>query len=167
VSAVLAGPYGHPLHPILVTLPIGAWVSSLVFDIASRIVGDPGFLTKGSLWLIVIGLLGALGAATIGFLDLMAIPPGTPAFRTGVTHMALNLTVTVAYAVNLVWRHADYGTPGPVGIGQLVLSVVSLAGLATAGYLGGRLVFRDGVRVVDEATQAAAFERISRPDRHP
>ncbi|MGW0424100.1 hypothetical protein [Streptomyces sp. NPDC003015] len=35
VSAALAGPYGHPFHPILVTVPIGAWVASLVFDIAS------------------------------------------------------------------------------------------------------------------------------------
>ncbi len=34
---VLAGPYGHPFHPILVTVPIGAWVASLVFDVASRI----------------------------------------------------------------------------------------------------------------------------------
>jgi uncharacterized membrane protein len=30
VSAALAGPYGHPFHPILVTVPIGAWVASLV-----------------------------------------------------------------------------------------------------------------------------------------
>lgn len=41
VSAALAGPYGHPFHPILVTVPIGAWVASLVFDIASHLVG-PG-----------------------------------------------------------------------------------------------------------------------------
>jgi len=26
---VLAGPYGHPFHPILVTVPIGAWIASL------------------------------------------------------------------------------------------------------------------------------------------
>ena len=30
VSATLAGPYGHPFHPILVTVPIGAWAASLV-----------------------------------------------------------------------------------------------------------------------------------------
>jgi uncharacterized membrane protein len=35
VSAALAGPYGHPFLPILVTVPIGAWVASLAFDIAS------------------------------------------------------------------------------------------------------------------------------------
>jgi hypothetical protein len=29
VSALLAGPYGHPSHPMLVTAPIGAWVASL------------------------------------------------------------------------------------------------------------------------------------------
>jgi hypothetical protein len=32
---VLAGPYGHPFHPILVTVPIGAWVASVVFDIVA------------------------------------------------------------------------------------------------------------------------------------
>ena len=37
---VAAGPYGHPFHPILVTVPIGAWVCSLVFDVASRVKGD-------------------------------------------------------------------------------------------------------------------------------
>ena len=52
VSAALAGPYGHPLHPLLVTVPIGAWVASLVFDVASHLVADPGFLARGSLWLI-------------------------------------------------------------------------------------------------------------------
>lgn len=46
VSAALAGPYGHPFHPILVTVPIGAWVASLVFDIGSRIVGNPAFLAR-------------------------------------------------------------------------------------------------------------------------
>lgn len=34
------GPYGHPFHPILVTVPIGAWVCSLVLDVASRATDD-------------------------------------------------------------------------------------------------------------------------------
>ncbi len=159
VSAVLAGPYGHPFHPILVTVPIGAWVSGLVFDIASRFVGDPGFLTKGSEWLIAIGVLGALAAALIGFLDLFAIPNGTPAFRTALVHMTLNLTVTAAYVVNFLWRQGDYDSPGSVQIGQLILSAASLAALAVSGYLGGKLAYRFGVRVADESTQAEGFSR--------
>ena len=154
VSAVLAGPYGHPFHPILVTVPIGAWVASLVFDIGSRVVDDPAFLAKGSQWLIGIGVIGALAAALVGFLDLFAIPTGTPAFRTALVHMSLNLAITVGYAVNFLWRS---GEDGPVPVGPLVLSVVCLAALGVSGYLGGKLAYHYGVRVADESTQAAGF----------
>jgi uncharacterized membrane protein len=156
VSALLAGPHGHPFHPILVTVPIGAWVASLVFDIASRVVGDPGFLTKGSLWLIAIGVLGGLAAGLVGFLDLFAIPTGTRAFRTGLVHMGLNLVIIAAYVGNFLWRRGELG--GSVALGPLVLSAVSLAVLAFSGYLGGKLAFRYGVRVVEESTQAEGFQ---------
>src|SRR3954447_17460642 len=84
---VLAGRYGHPLHPALVAVPIGAWIASFVFDVASHLVDEPGFLTQGSRWLIGIGVLGALAAAMVGFLDLFAIPTGTKVFRIGLLHM--------------------------------------------------------------------------------
>ena len=157
VSAALAGPYGHPFHPILVTVPIGAWVSSLVFDVASRFADDPGFLTQGSTWLIGVGVLGAVAAASVGFLDLFAIPTGSRAYRTALVHMTLNLLVTAAYAVGFFWRHSAPADGRSVSIGQLALSAVSLAALAVSGTLGGRLAYRFGVRVADEATQAEGF----------
>jgi uncharacterized membrane protein len=153
----LAGPYGHPIHPILVTVPIGAWVCGLVFDIASHVVDQPGFLTQGAEWLIAIGILGALAAALVGFLDLFVIPAGTAAFRTGLLHMSLNLAVTAAYAGNFFWRHGDYTHGHPVAGGQLALSAVSLAVLGVSGFLGGKLAYRYGVRVADEQTQAEGF----------
>jgi uncharacterized membrane protein len=158
VSAVLAGPYGHPLHPILVTVPIGAWVASLVFDLASHLVADPGFLARGSLWLIGLGVVGALAAALVGFLDLLAIPTGTPVFRTGLVHAGLNLVVTTGYLVGFLWRRtSDLSTS--VGWGPLALSAACLAVLAVSGYLGGMLAYRYGVRVADEATQATGYRR--------
>ncbi|MGW7005516.1 DUF2231 domain-containing protein [Streptomyces sp. NPDC054933] len=87
VSAALAGPYGHPFHPLLVTVPIGAWVGSLAFDIASHLVRDPVFLARGAMWLIALGVIGALAAAMVGFLNRFAIPPGTRAFRVGLVHV--------------------------------------------------------------------------------
>ena len=72
ISATMAGPYGHPFHPILVTIPIGAWAASLVFDITSHLVSAPAFLTAGSTWLIGIGVVGAVAAALVGLLDLLA-----------------------------------------------------------------------------------------------
>jgi uncharacterized membrane protein len=155
---VLAGPYGHPIHPALVAVPIGAWIASAVFDVASHLVEDPAFLTQGSRWLVGIGVLGALAAAMAGFLDLVAIPTGTTAFRTALVHMTLNLTVTAAYAANLAIRAGQDGTT-PVRWGPLALSLASLVVLAVSGYLGGKLAYRYGVRVAGETTQAEGFRR--------
>ncbi|WP_199737077.1 MULTISPECIES: DUF2231 domain-containing protein [Micromonospora] len=155
----LAGRYGHPLHPALVAVPIGAWIASFVFDIASHLVPDPGFLAQGSRWLIALGVLGALAAAMFGFLDLFAIPTGTKTFRTGLLHMSINLGVTVLYAVGFIIR----GGPAaePVDWPPLALSAVALAGLGVAGYLGGELAYHYGVRVADEATQAVGYTRTT------
>ena len=155
---VLAGPYGHPFHPILVTIPIGGWIASLVFDIASRAsdAGSPG-LVMASHWLILIGVGGAALAAVFGLLDLLAIPTGTKAFRTGITHMVLNVVVLAAFVANFLWRHGDYETMSKVSVGQIALSVVSLAALGVSGWLGGQLAYRYGVRVAREEDQREAF----------
>jgi uncharacterized membrane protein len=156
VSA-LAGPYGHPLHPILVTVPIGAWVAGFGFDLASHVADEADVFAKGAYWLIALGVLAALAAAMVGFLDLLAIPTGTRAFRTGLIHMAINVTVVVLFAISWVVRRSDIDAPEATSWGLIALSVVALGLLALAGWLGGRLTFRYGVRVADEATQAAGY----------
>jgi uncharacterized membrane protein len=154
---VLAGRYGHPLHPALVAVPIGAWIASFVFDVASHLVHDGRFLAQGSRWLIAIGVVGAVVAALVGFLDLLAIPTGTRVFRIGLVHMSLNLTVTVLYVIGFFIRGG--AGAGSVGWGPLVLSAVALATLGVSGYLGGELAYRYGVRVADETTQAHGYEQ--------
>ncbi|GAA1162069.1 hypothetical protein GCM10009630_70450 [Kribbella jejuensis] len=158
VSAMLTGPYGHPFHPVLVTIPIGAWVASFVFDIGSRAAPDASYLVRSSTWLIVIGIAGALVAASVGLLDFFTLPSGTPAFRTGLIHLSLNVAITVAYAGNVLWRG---GEADQVGIGPILLSGVSLVALLVSGYLGGKLAFRYGVRVAEEHDQAEGFEPSS------
>ncbi|MEV0428434.1 DUF2231 domain-containing protein [Micromonospora sp. NPDC050495] len=153
----LAGRYGHPLHPALVAVPIGAWVASFAFDLATRFVPGSPDLADGARWLIGLGVVGALAAALVGFLDLFAIPTGTRAFRTALAHMAINLAVTGGYAVNFALRDG-----GPPGAGPLALSAVGLAGLAVGGYLGGELAYRYGVRVADERTQAQGYHHAEK-----
>jgi uncharacterized membrane protein len=164
VSPLLVGPYGHPFHPILVTVPLGAWTCSLVFDIASHVSSDAA-LVEGARWLIAIGVLGALAAAMIGFLDFTTIPSGTAAHRTALLHMTLNLVVTAAFAGGFAWRLGAVGDATPWG--QVALSVASLAVLAVAGALGGRLAYHYGVRVADERTQLTGFEHASGPGVAP
>lgn len=154
----LAGPYGHPFHPILVTIPIGAWVASFIFDVATRLTdGGSQGLVMASHWLILIGIAGAGAAAVFGLMDLLAIPRGTAAFRTGITHLVLNDIVVVAFLVNFFWRHGDYDELTQVSGGQLALSAVALAVLVVSGWLGGRLAYRFGVRVAREEDQRDGF----------
>ena len=154
----LAGPYGHPFHPILVTVPIGAWVASFVFDLASCLSDEPTVFAKGAFWLIGLGLLGAAAAALVGFLDLFAIPTGTRAFRTGLLHMSLNLIVVALYIGAFLLRRGRLEQPGGVQTGLIVLSAVALGLLTVSGWLGGQLAYRYGVRVADETAQVEAYQ---------
>ena len=151
----LAGPYGHPFHPILVTIPIGTWVASLVFDIIGYASADPTPWTLGAQVLILIGVIGAVLAAIFGLIDFTGIASGTPAKRTGLTHLALNLTAVVLFLVNFIVRAAsDHQQVNTVGF---VLTIIGLIGVAISGWLGGKLAYHYGVRVAAEDTQAEGF----------
>ncbi|HEU5083105.1 MAG TPA: DUF2231 domain-containing protein [Acidimicrobiales bacterium] len=152
---VAAGPHGHPFHPVLVTVPIGAWVASLVFDLVSRSADDPEVFATGAYWLLGIGVLGAAVAAVFGLLDLLSVPAGTKARRTGQLHLVLNLAVTAAFLVSFALRRGD--TADEVSAGLIALSIVALAVLGASGWLGGKLTYRYGVRVVEEDLQADGF----------
>ena len=157
-SSPLAGPYGHPFHPIAVTLPVGAFVSSLVFDVLTltRAHGLP-YLVDGAYWLIGVGLVGALIAAVFGLMDLRIIPRRTRAFRTAVTHVALNALVLSLFFVGFLWRAGDHLELEKTRWGQLALSSVAVLLLVVSAWLGGMLVYRFGVRVADEQTRADGF----------
>ncbi|MFL6173143.1 MAG: DUF2231 domain-containing protein [Marmoricola sp.] len=153
----LAGPYGHPFHPILVTVPIGAWIASVVFDIvaASASGQREQSFAEGASWLIGIGIVGALLAAAFGLLDLLAIPRGTRAFKTGVTHLVINDVVVILFVVDFFVRRAQ--DHDHFSTGAFVLSLVSVALLGVSGWLGGMLAYRYGVRVADEDTQREGY----------
>ncbi|MFJ6654294.1 DUF2231 domain-containing protein [Microbacterium sp. NPDC091313] len=153
----LAGPYGHPFHPVAVTIPIGAWTASLVFDVLALLAEDAAPWVVGARALIVVGLVGAVVAATLGFLDLSRLTAGTPARRTAVVHAVLNLAAIALFAMGAIVRFA---VGDDFSVVAFVLSIIALAGLGVSGWLGGKLAYRWGVRVADEATQREGFERV-------
>lgn len=152
----LAGPYGHPFHPILVTIPIGAWTTSLVFDLIAIFVDDPTPYVVGARVLIAVGLAGAILAAVWGFLDYLQLERGTPAQKTGLVHMLLNLGAMALFTVNLIVRFL--GDDDELSVVGLVLSLVALAALSMSGWLGGKLAYTYGVRVADDHKQAEGFQ---------
>jgi uncharacterized membrane protein len=146
--SALSGPAGHPFHALVAPLPIGAFVSSLIFDIYTRTrPGELPWLVDGAWWLIGVGLIGAGIAAVFGALDLLRIPRGTPAFSTALFHLGLNGAAALLFGIGYAWRASDHVELGQTRWGQLTLSAIGVALLVAAIWLGQSLTYRFGTRV--------------------
>jgi uncharacterized membrane protein len=139
----------HPIHPMLVVLPLGLWITALVFDIIYAFTGHATLRTV-AFWNVGAGVVGALLAAIPGFVDWLSLTGR--AARIGTYHMLLNLGAVAIFAVNWFLRtrvSADSQWP-------LVLSVVGVIGILVSGWLGGELVYAHRVGVEEEEDRRAA-----------
>ena len=59
----------HPVHPILVTFPIGLWVFSLICDVIALFRAVDGLWNALAFYTMIGGVVGALLAAVPGFID--------------------------------------------------------------------------------------------------
>jgi uncharacterized membrane protein len=135
---------GHPIHAILVPLPIGLWIFALVCDVMALVNGGPDWRTV-AFYSIGGGIVGALLAAIPGLIDLLSLPPG-PTRRTGIIHMSINLVAVALFAVNFGMRWGAVDHSGPVlltGLGVVLIGI--------SGWLGGEMVYRGGVGVAPAA----------------
>jgi uncharacterized membrane protein len=138
LSAAPVGARRQPSRVIMAIVPIGLWSVSLVVNVASRVQGAPGIFAEISMPLLGLGVFAALVAAMVGFVDLLAIPPGTPVFTASLVHMVVNLAVIGSYIYNFCWRDAIFFETVPVPVGPLVLSAVSLTVLVVVTSLCSR-----------------------------
>jgi len=132
---------GHPIHPMLVPIPIGLFVFSLIADIAVYL-GWVGAWPAVALYTIGGGIFGALLAAAFGLVDLMSLRDERVK-KIGVAHMVINLIVVTLYIVNFVLRYQGEPLEGITGI----LSIVGVLMLLVSGWLGGHMVYVHGVAV--------------------
>lgn len=134
----------HPIHPMLVNFPIGLWVFSLACDLIGLFVTAPAVWFTVAFYTMVGGLIGALAAAVPGFIDLLYYKGGAPPVKKiALTHMTINLSVVVLYAVNIGLRiHAPASMHVPI-----VLSAVGVCAITVSGWLGGQMVHVYGVGV--------------------
>jgi uncharacterized membrane protein len=132
---------GHPIHPMLVPIPIGLWIFSLVCDLVHIGGSANATWTAVALYTMAGGIIGALAAAIFGLVDLLSLPPGPRS--TGIKHMTINLVVVALYLVNLWMRWDHPENPG----GAVWLSVIAIVLLVVSGWLGGKMVYEYGVAV--------------------
>jgi uncharacterized membrane protein len=146
---------GHPIHPMLVTIPIGLWVFSLICDFGYIISGDErwavtAYFTLGG------GIIGALIAAVPGLVDLLGIHDAR-AQRVGIYHLVLNLGIVLLQAISF-WLRTEEGLGAVLPRG---IAIVAVAVLIISGWLGGQLVHVLGV------TQPRHLpEGVAEPTRH-
>ena len=153
---------GHPIHPMLIVLPLGLFIAAVIFDLLYLWRGSTAFATV-AYWNIAAGIVGGLLAAVFGLIDWVAIPAGTRAKRIGLLHGGANVVVVLIFAV--VWlMRKDTPEMLPTTM-QFLLEVVALGLGSVAGWLGGELVDRLGVGVDDGAHLDAPSSLSGRPAR--
>ena len=144
----LASIFKHPIHPMLIIFPIGLWIFSSACDLIRLAGASADAWSTVAFFSMIGGLIGALCAAIPGFIDLLFYKGGVPPVKKiGLTHMAINLTAVVLYAIN-IWLCAS----GPTNLGTslsapVVLSIIGVALLFVSGWLGGQMVHVYGVGV--------------------
>jgi nitrite reductase/ring-hydroxylating ferredoxin subunit/uncharacterized membrane protein len=149
---------GHPLHPVLTDIPVGAWTAALILDIADE--------REGADLAVKVGLAGAVGSAVTGLTDWQATDGS--ARRIGLVHGLLNITATTLFAVSMVKRNQRGGR----GAGKTLAAIGYAVAFASA-YLGGHLVYRKQIGV-DHAIGntppedwTPALDAIELPDGEP
>ena len=139
-------PLRHPVHPVLVHFPIGLFLLSLILDLVSVVDPAAPNLVRASFYAMLLGVITALLAALPGFVDYTDIRRDHPGKGTATAHMTLNLIVVALYGINL-WIRAPALAEPQVGWLPLILSIIGVGLLSASGYLGGRLVYDEGIAV--------------------
>jgi uncharacterized membrane protein len=150
--------FGHPIHQMLIVLPLGVLAMSLVFDLVARVAEQPK-LHEAAFYMIAAGVVSGLLAAVFGFIDFLGIEKGTRAKRIGTLHGVGNVIVVALFAASWFLRREDPAHPAVLAI---ALSAAAAALAMVTGWLGGELVDRLGVGI-DEGAHLDAPSSLRGP----
>lgn len=150
----------HPLHPMLIPIPIGAFLLTLIGDLAYTFTSNP-FWYSFSTWTMGVGIVGALLAAIPGLIDYFTVVPRGEARRQATIHMALNLGIATLFVVNLALRLFTTASTGPNWWLSLALTLFGNVALLYSGWLGGELVYRHKLGVEERGQAETSNLRIT------
>lgn len=136
-----------PIHPSLVHFPVALVTLSVVADLLGY-VGASSMLRATGWWALAGAAIGAALAVPAGLFDMRRENIGHDAHQRVHTHLKVGLALFTAIAGLTIWRWFIYtGTYDGPGWGYLVAACVVLALTFFQGWLGGELVYADGVGV--------------------
>ena len=142
---------GHPIHMMLVHFPMGLWPFGFIFDLIGKFSGQASFAIA-AFYCMAGGIAGALGAALFGAWDYLAIPSEHKSWKTASVHALLNVIWLMVWVVLWAMRLKQYPEIQPATNLVLVSEAASVLGLMVSAHLGGELVLRHHLGMID--TQA-------------
>src|SRR4026207_1226138 len=146
----------HPIHPMLIPFPIALWIFSLASDLI-YLFGFGGAVWKDiALYTMAGGIIGGLAAAIPGYIDYRSLSDPV-IVRVAQMHMVINVGLIVLFTINTGLRILN----GPEALLPVLLSVLGGAALAVSGWLGGELVYVQGVAVQPEREPTAPKRRAA------
>ncbi len=133
---------GHPTHPVVIALPVGAWSLTAWHDVRAAATGDPRHDSAADTALR-FGVLGAVAAAVTGLVQYLDTRDA--ARRETAVHAALNNVALGLYVASWALR-----SRGRRSLGR-TLAASGLGIVSVSGWLGGDIAFRHGVGVRPQA----------------
>jgi uncharacterized membrane protein len=158
-SYLVHGLPGHPLHPPLTDVTIGAYSFAAVAAILSKLgVAEHAFAQAW--WLaLIVALVSTVLTALAGFADWLRIEWGSELWKTATAHALANVTAGVLFLIAALAGHGGY-VDRAVTTGAFILTLLGFVVLTVGGWLGGAIVFVHGMRVLglpeEQAAKAAA-----------
>ena len=150
---------GHPLHPMLVPLPIGMFVASVVADIAYLLTDRDHMWYDIAFWTLIFGIVSGLVAALAGFGDFWLVARYTDARELTTAHMLMNVAALVLFFVSLILRLNDGALQGGRFGAAFALSLVAITVLSISGWLGGEMSYRKHLGMVPDSRDDEFRER--------
>src|ERR1700757_1529538 len=115
----------HPIHPMLVSVPIVCFIGALLTDITYAVSAEIMW-ADFSAWLLVIGVIIGVFAAIAGLIDFLE-NPGIRALGPAWLHLIGNLFVLVVAFFNALIHTRDAWTSVvPTGLALSVITVLIL-----------------------------------------
>jgi uncharacterized membrane protein len=149
---------GHPVHQMLIVLPLGMLSGAVIFDVLA-LIAKSSEMAITAFYMMAAGVVSGLVAAPFGLLDWLSIPRATRARSIGAIHGLGNVVVVALFAASWYLRLPDPIAPTAIA---LTLSFVGVILAMVTGWLGGELVDRLGVGV-DEGANVNAPSSLTTP----